>query len=79
MWVMNIFCTLPIFTELFWIWCWVASPQSKSQTSPSRRRANAEWFRVDDGWADALPRMVMLTEDRVLMGYMPGIYKLNIH
>ena len=51
--VMNIFWMRPIFTADFWIWCCVASPQSKSQTSPSSRSASAEWLRVEDGCADA--------------------------
>lgn len=34
----------------------MASPQSKSQTSPRRRTASAEWFLVKDGWAEAVPR-----------------------
>ena len=60
---MNIFSILPIFTVLFCIWCCVASPQSNSQTSPPRCKARAEWFLVDDGWAEAVPRKVMLREE----------------
>ena len=62
-WVMKILLILPILTLLFCNRCCVASPQSKSHTSPFRRNARAEWFRVEDGCADALPRTVMLTVD----------------
>lgn len=40
----------------------MASPQSKIQTSPLRRRASADWFLVEDGVAEAVPRNVMLIE-----------------
>ena len=59
---MKIFSILPILTLLFCSWCWVASPQSNNHTSLPRRRLRAEWFLVDDGWADAVPRNVMFME-----------------
>ena len=45
------------------IWCWVASPQSNNQTSPLSRSARDEWFRVGEGWAEAVPRKVIPSED----------------
>jgi hypothetical protein len=65
--VINIFLILPIFIPLLaWICFWVDSPQSKSQTSEPSRRAKEEWFRVDEGCAEAVPRKVMLKEESIL-------------
>lgn len=61
---MKILRILPILTSLFCNWCCVASPQSNSQTSLLSRRASDEWFLVDDGWADAVPRKVIFIETR---------------
>lgn len=63
-WVINIFWIRPILTVLFWSWCCVASPQSNSHTSPPSWSAKDEWFLVEEGWADAVPRNVILTEER---------------
>lgn len=57
---------LPILTSLFCSLCWVASPQSKSHTSPPKRRAKAEWFLVDDGCAEAVPRNVMFIAEKLV-------------
>ena len=60
---MNTFSIFPILTLLFCIWCWVASPQSNSQTSPLNLKASDEWFRVDEGWAAAGPKNVIFSEE----------------
>jgi len=65
-WVMKILPIFPIFSLLRCSWCCVASPQSNSHSSPPRRRPRAEWLRVDDGWAEAVPRKVMLTAVRAV-------------
>ena len=59
--VMKTFSIFPILISLFWSCFWVASPQSKSQTSPRppHRTARLEWLRVEEGSAEAVPRKVM--------------------
>jgi hypothetical protein len=49
-------------------------PQSKSQTSAPSRRARDEWIRVDDGWAEAVPRKVSCTSRGVVLeGLVEGM------
>lgn len=65
--MINIFSIFPIFRVDFCSWCCVASPQSKSQTSELSLNARAEWFLVDDGWADAVPKKVTLRDVKVCL------------
>lgn len=74
---MNIFSIFPILTVLFWSCPCVASPQSKSQTSAPNRRANAECCRVDEGWADAVPRNVTDKDEKAFRADMDVVRRTS--
>ena len=65
--VMKIFVILPNLMLLLWMRFWVDSPQSNSHISPASLMANEEWLRVEDGFADAVPRKVILIADKVAL------------
>jgi len=61
---------------VFWSWCCVPSPTSKSRVvEEGRRRAREDWFLVLEGTAEPVPRGRMVMAGGMVQ-YMVSLYVL---